>query len=52
MTTIDPQQTLDCGGDACPMLLSMTRKAMENLAAGEILEVLGTDPGFKNDPPA
>ena len=44
-----PNQTLDCRGDACPMPLLKTKKTMANLASGEILEIVGTDPGSKND---
>jgi len=47
-----PNQTLDCRGDACPMPLLKTKKTMANLASGEILEIVGTDPGSKNDLPS
>lgn len=47
-----PQRTLDCRGDACPLPLLKTKKAMAELASGEILEVVGTDPGSKNDLPS
>jgi tRNA 2-thiouridine synthesizing protein A len=47
-----PQHTLDCRGDACPLPLLKTKKAMAGLAGGEILEVVGTDPGSKNDLPS
>lgn len=52
MTKYNPQRTLDCRGDVCPMPLLKTKKAMAELAAGEILEIVGTDPGSKNDLPA
>jgi tRNA 2-thiouridine synthesizing protein A len=47
-----PQRTLDCRGDACPLPLLKTKKAMAELASGEILEIVGTDPGSKNDLPS
>jgi tRNA 2-thiouridine synthesizing protein A len=52
MTKFTPQRTLDCRGDACPLPLLKTKKAMAEMAGGEILEVLGTDAGSKNDLPS
>jgi tRNA 2-thiouridine synthesizing protein A len=52
MGKFTPQRTLDCRGDACPLPLLKTKKAMADLASGEILEVVGTDPGSKNDLPS
>ncbi len=52
MGTYTPQRTLDCRGDACPLPLLKTKKAMAELASGEILEIVGTDPGSKNDLPS
>ncbi len=46
------QKTLNCKGDACPLPLLKTKKAMAELASGEVLEVVGTDPGSKNDLPS
>ena len=46
-----PQRTLDCRGDACPVPLLKTKKAMADLNSGDILEVVGTDAGSKNDMP-
>ncbi|MBW2011886.1 MAG: sulfurtransferase TusA family protein [Deltaproteobacteria bacterium] len=36
---------------SCPMPLLKTKKAIEKLASGQILEILGTDPGSRNDLP-
>ncbi len=36
---------------SCPMPLLKTKKAIDAINSGEILEVLGTDPGSKNDLP-
>ncbi len=52
MSKFVPQRTLDCRGDACPLPLLKTKKAMAELASGDILEVVGTDPGSKNDLPS
>ena len=42
-------QTLDATGLACPMPIVKTKKAMDQLQAGELLEVLVTDKGAVND---
>lgn len=49
---IKPTQTLDARGLSCPMPILKTKKAIEKMKSGEILEVLGTDPGTKNDMPS
>ena len=46
---ISPDETLDCRGLSCPMPLLKVKKALKKLKSGQILEVLGTDPGSKND---
>jgi len=48
--TID--ETLDCRGLSCPMPLLKTKKAIGKMKSGQILEILGTDPGSKNDFPS
>lgn len=52
MTKYTPQRILDCKGDACPLPLLKTKKAMAEMASGEILEIVGTDPGSKHDLPS
>ena len=42
-------QTLDCIGLYCPTPILNTRKAMDKLAAGDILEVLADDPAAEED---
>lgn len=42
---------LDAKGLSCPMPLLRTKKEIEKLKSGEVLEVLGTDPGSRNDIP-
>jgi tRNA 2-thiouridine synthesizing protein A len=52
MSKFTPKSILDCRGDACPVPLLKTKKAMAGLASGEVLEVVGTDPGSRNDLPS
>lgn len=42
-------QTLDAKGIACPMPIVRTKKAIDSIQSGEILEVLVTDKGALND---
>jgi tRNA 2-thiouridine synthesizing protein A len=51
MNEIKADETLDARGLSCPMPLLKTKKAIEKLASGQILEILGTDPGSRNDLP-
>ena len=43
------KQTLDAKGLACPMPIVKTKKAIDTLNSGEVLEVLVTDKGALND---
>jgi tRNA 2-thiouridine synthesizing protein A len=45
-------QILDVRGMGCPMPLLKAKKAFDGLRSGQVLEVLGTDPGSKNDFPS
>ncbi len=45
-------KTLDAKGLACPMPIVKTKKAMDALSPGEVLEILVTDKGALNDFPA
>jgi tRNA 2-thiouridine synthesizing protein A len=49
---ITPDKTLDCKGLACPMPILKTRKALDQMEPGQILEILGDDPATENDLPA
>jgi tRNA 2-thiouridine synthesizing protein A len=40
---------LDAKGLACPMPIVKTKKAMNGLQSGDVLEVHATDKGAKND---
>ena len=44
-------QTLDCKGLSCPMPMMKLAKAFKGLNSGDVLEMLGTDPGTKSDLP-
>ncbi|MFZ3578332.1 sulfurtransferase TusA family protein [Virgibacillus sp. DJP39] len=46
---MDVAKVLDAKGLACPMPIVRTRKAMNELETGEILEVHATDKGAKSD---
>lgn len=48
---ITANSTLDAKGLSCPMPLLRTKKEIDKINSGEILEVLGTDPGSRNDLP-
>ena len=48
----DVTQTLDASGLACPMPVVRTRQAIDQLASGEVLEVISTDRGSLQDIPA
>jgi len=45
------KETIDTKGLSCPMPMMKLAKAMKGLKSGEILEMLGTDPGSKSDLP-
>lgn len=42
-------KVVDATGLACPMPIVRTKKAMNELEAGQVLEVHATDKGSKND---
>ncbi|AUO08860.1 hypothetical protein NS115_18485 [Paenibacillus jamilae] len=46
---IEADQILDCKGLACPMPIVKTKKAMDELLAGQIMEVQVTDKGSLAD---
>jgi rhodanese-related sulfurtransferase/TusA-related sulfurtransferase len=47
--TIQTNRTLDCEGLACPMPVVKTKRAIEEMNAGEVLEVRATDKGSVAD---
>jgi tRNA 2-thiouridine synthesizing protein A len=48
---INIDKKLDCKGLSCPMPMLKLAKTMKGMKSGEILEMLGTDPGTKSDIP-
>lgn len=44
--------SLDCFGLLCPMPVIKTAQRIKELKIGQVLEVLATDMGIKNDLPA
>ena len=42
-------KTLDAKGLACPMPIVRTKKTIDSMNSGEVLEVLATDKGALND---
>ncbi|MBY6038079.1 sulfurtransferase TusA family protein [Fictibacillus nanhaiensis] len=47
--SIKVDQVLDCKGLFCPMPIVRTKKAMDQLEAGQVIEVLATDKGSLAD---
>jgi tRNA 2-thiouridine synthesizing protein A len=47
--TMKADQLLDAKGLACPMPIVKTKKAMNDLEVGQVLEIHATDKGAKND---
>ncbi len=45
MSDISPNKTLDARGLQCPMPVVKTSQEVKNIAVGEILEIIATDPG-------
>lgn len=51
LTSVNPDQVLDTCGLTCPMPLLKTKKTLKGMKSGDVLEILGNDPGSKNDIP-
>ena len=51
-TEIKADASLDCFGLLCPMPIIMTARKVKELEIGQVLEVLSTDEGIKEDLPA
>ncbi len=49
---INVDKTLDCQGLSCPMPIIKLAKEIKGMDSGQVLELLGTDPGSKNDIPS
>jgi tRNA 2-thiouridine synthesizing protein A len=48
---IKVDKTLDCQGLSCPMPILKLAKEIKGIESGQVLELLGTDPGSKGDVP-
>lgn len=49
---VKPDEVLDVQGLCCPMPVVKSKKAIDALEMGQVLEIIGTDPGSKGDLPA
>jgi TusA-related sulfurtransferase len=49
MSDHEPTETLDATGLNCPMPVVKTKQATDDLAPGDLLEVVATDPGSVSD---
>ncbi len=47
--SLEAAKVLDAKGLACPMPIVRTKKAMDEVNSGEILEIHATDKGAKSD---
>ena len=47
--SVTPDQVLDCSGLACPMPILKTKQAVDALDAGQVLQMIATDPGSTSD---
>ncbi|MBE8540640.1 sulfurtransferase TusA family protein [Geoglobus acetivorans] len=45
------EKSVDCIGMFCPMPLFLTRKAIEEVEVGDVIEVLADDPSARKDIP-
>jgi tRNA 2-thiouridine synthesizing protein A len=52
MAEVKPDKTADLKGMNCPLPVLKTKKALDGLQAGQVLQVEITDPGSKTDIPA
>ena len=49
MTTMNHDKELDARGLSCPLPILKTKKALSDLASGQVLKVVSTDPGSIKD---
>lgn len=49
MSTQHVDKSIDCKGLSCPMPIVRTKKAVDEIQPGQVLEVLATDPGSVAD---
>ncbi|MCX2726768.1 sulfurtransferase TusA family protein [Thermomicrobium sp. 4228-Ro] len=46
---LQPDRVLDCSGLLCPLPVIRTSKAIKEIAIGQVLKVIATDPGAPAD---
>lgn len=49
MTLLDADKVLDCTGLLCPIPVVRTAKAIREIAVGQVLRMIATDPGSVPD---
>ena len=49
MSAIQVDKVLDCSGLLCPMPVIKTSKAIQEVAVGQVLKMIATDPGAPAD---
>jgi tRNA 2-thiouridine synthesizing protein A len=52
MIAVNPDEVLDCYGLLCPMPIIQTAQIFKTMKIGQVLEVVSTDKGIKEDLPA
>ncbi len=52
MSAIKSNLQIDTSGKCCPMPMVETNKAMKGLNAGDVLEIIATDPATQQDIPS
>ena len=50
--SVKPNRTLDAKNLACPMPVLKSKKTLNEMKIGEILEIIATDPGSMKDIPS
>lgn len=48
-TTMEAQKEIDTRGMNCPLPILKAKKALADMASGEVLKVVATDPGSMRD---
>ena len=48
-TSLMIDRVLDCSGLACPLPIFKTKKAIDEMPVGSVLQVISTDPGSPSD---
>ncbi len=49
MSTMNADKVLDCSGLLCPLPVIKTTKAIQEIAVGQVLKMIATDPGAPSD---